>query len=463
MKDTKRRMELFSFYDHTGLEAHLEKMAARGWKLEKITNFYWQYRRIAPQALHFTVAYYPAASAYDPGPSEEEYTFREYCAQAGWELAASAGQMQVFCTAQEDPTPIDTDAAIQVESIHTSMKKTFLPSRGILLLLAVMQMIFLVLRIQSDPIGALSSSSNLLSSISWVVLIFLCLQEIFSYLRWYKKATLAAAEEDILLPTHGNYYLQIALLLILLFAITYWLFSLDSTLKRSAGIFGALHMVALIFLVNGVTKFLKRKKVTSRTNFTLTLLASFVFAFAITAAMTFLLFQGLKNARLNSSTVETYEYKGMTWTIYHDVLPLTIEDLTAVDYDDFSTRWERNESPLVAQYEGTQRPRMDALAQPDLEYTLTTVKVPVLYDLCLNSRLEQFDKQEQDLPEEFRRRMVEQDATLWGADKAYRRYSGEFATNHYLVCWENIILEITFSWEPTPEQMATATQVLRKL
>lgn len=61
MNDTKRRPEWFSYYDHTGLEAHLERMAERGWLLEKIGNFTWHYRRIEPKSS-------PSACAITPGP-----------------------------------------------------------------------------------------------------------------------------------------------------------------------------------------------------------------------------------------------------------------------------------------------------------------------------------------------------------------------------------------------------------
>ena len=33
MKQKKYRVELYSLYDHTGIAAHLEKMAAKGWLL----------------------------------------------------------------------------------------------------------------------------------------------------------------------------------------------------------------------------------------------------------------------------------------------------------------------------------------------------------------------------------------------------------------------------------------------
>ena len=49
MRQTKRRMELLSFYDHTGIERHLTRMARKGWKVEKINNYFWTYRRIEPR------------------------------------------------------------------------------------------------------------------------------------------------------------------------------------------------------------------------------------------------------------------------------------------------------------------------------------------------------------------------------------------------------------------------------
>ena len=46
MKTKKRRLEYYSFYDHTGIEQHLTEMAKKGWILESISNLYWTYRKI---------------------------------------------------------------------------------------------------------------------------------------------------------------------------------------------------------------------------------------------------------------------------------------------------------------------------------------------------------------------------------------------------------------------------------
>ncbi|MBQ3490682.1 MAG: DUF2812 domain-containing protein, partial [Clostridia bacterium] len=49
MKDTKKKIEFFTFYDKTGIEKHLEQMASEGWLLEKMSAFRWTYRRIEPK------------------------------------------------------------------------------------------------------------------------------------------------------------------------------------------------------------------------------------------------------------------------------------------------------------------------------------------------------------------------------------------------------------------------------
>ena len=101
MRNTKRELPLFSMYDHTGMERHLEEMAVQGWMLEKTTGFGWVYRRCEARRVRYAVTYFPKASAYEPGPSEDKQIFQDYCAQAGWELVSDAAQMQIFRTEAE--------------------------------------------------------------------------------------------------------------------------------------------------------------------------------------------------------------------------------------------------------------------------------------------------------------------------------------------------------------------------
>ena len=105
---------LCSFYDRTGIQAHMEQMAAKGWMLEKMGRFFWVYRRTEPKTVHFSVVYFAPASEFDCAPGEEQQTFQDYCAEAGWTLAASWSQMLIFANEAPSPTPIETDAVVQV-------------------------------------------------------------------------------------------------------------------------------------------------------------------------------------------------------------------------------------------------------------------------------------------------------------------------------------------------------------
>lgn len=137
MKDKKRVLATVSFYDRSGLEKRLARMAENGWLLEGIGSLLWTYRRIEPKKLTFCVCWFPAASTFDPGPSEEQQTFYDFCEHTGWVLAGSYGQMQVFYNESPDPVPIETDPVMEVDAIHRAAKRTTLPSHLTLLALAL--------------------------------------------------------------------------------------------------------------------------------------------------------------------------------------------------------------------------------------------------------------------------------------------------------------------------------------
>ena len=127
MRGYKYMMAQFTFYDRTGIKRILEDQAQKGWLLDKITNYAWRFRRVEPQKVHYAVTYFPKASAYDPGPSEQQRELYDFCAHSGWVLAGTTAQMQVFYNMAENPVPIETDPWMELENIHRSAKKNYLP------------------------------------------------------------------------------------------------------------------------------------------------------------------------------------------------------------------------------------------------------------------------------------------------------------------------------------------------
>ena len=51
--ETKRQIIRYAFYDQLALQSHFEKMAQKGWLIEKVNSVFFQFRRITPQKLHF--------------------------------------------------------------------------------------------------------------------------------------------------------------------------------------------------------------------------------------------------------------------------------------------------------------------------------------------------------------------------------------------------------------------------
>ena len=265
MRETKRQLSLYSFYDHTGIEAHLGRMAERGWLLCGLGQLLWHYRRIEPRQITFSVCYFPQATIYDPRPSAGQEEFYDLCAHAGWTLAGESGQLQVFYHQGEDPTPIDTDPALEVEAIHQSAKKTVLPANFLLLGVAVLNLGLFLWRFWDNPVLTLASGGTLLALVAYTLILVNCTVELCAYFRWRGRAR-RAAERGEFLPTRSRVWLQRLLLAILLPAGA-WCFA--GMLRDGLGGLAAVSMlgvIGIIAAVLGVRKLLKGAGVSAKAN-----------------------------------------------------------------------------------------------------------------------------------------------------------------------------------------------------
>lgn len=462
MKHTKKRIEVFSFFDHDGISSHLEKMAAKGWMIEQLTNFSWIYHRIEPKKVKFAVSYYPKASEFDPEPSDEQKTFHEFCAHTGWKLACTSAQLQIFYNEQENPTPIETEPTLEVASIHASAKKSLIPSYILLLLISFMNGGVFISGLLGDPIGQLASPTKLFTGFCFVLLATLCIVELVCYFRWYSRAK-KVAEQGEFLKSASTSKFQKTMLIITLVGSVYWfanmVFSGDN-LRRFIGILMCFYMPTLYILVNSMKAFLKRKKASRGVNRTLTMLTSFVLAFAMVGAITFGTLKLSQKGFFADKSEKTYDHNGTTWVIHQDELPLTVEDLMEVDYDGYIKERRGDESLLLGQFVMQQNPRFDAENYTDIprmKYTIVFVKVPALYDICKDRLLySKGSYSPNDAP--F---YEKNEAAAWGANEAYRLYDPNYGwENEYLLCYDDVLIEISFDWEPTPEQMKIVSEKL---
>ena len=459
MKATKRRFEQFSFYDDMGIERHLEKMAEKGWQLEKMGRFGWMYRRAEPQKLTYAVTYFSEASQFNPYPTENQQTFYDYCRDAGWRFVAEWSQMQIFCADRENPTPIETDESVKLQAIHRAMKKNFLPSGAMIFVLSLFQ-IYLQLRgILDDPVYRLASGVSLFSAAMWVIVALSTLVELAGYVVWHHRSKKAirmggpCAPKSRVYQVVNFFLLGVLAGLVLLFVTTLrygWL-----------GIFGMAGVFAIIALAWKIQDTLKASGASKGMNITVTLLSIVVLSVVLNVGITWAVFRGANAGWFGGKPVETYTTtvggRAYSWDIYRDPLPLRLEDLQQVDYDYYSYRWTETESFLLAQYTG----RQDALpgVEPELRYSIVRVKWPALFELCLQEYLEMYNY-EWRAPEENHLFYRPTDDPLWQADAVYQLHDQNEALSEYVLCWGSSIVHISFDDIPTAQQIAVTVEKL---
>lgn len=455
MKDTMQRIEFFSFYNHTGIEEHLTNMAKKGWMIESITNVSWTYRKIEPKEIHFTASYYPRASDFDPEPTEEQKEFNDYCARTGWQYVCSWFQMQIFCNEAENPLPLDTDPIMEVDNIHRACKKNFLIGYWLLFALGFATSAYSLAGIYFVPIDRLAYTNKIVIQLAWVSLFIMTLVELVAYYVWLRKAK-KGAQNGIFVSTPNTSKFQKGIIVFLLIVVVGWfrhLFTAGDSLMLTVAIANFFIVFGTIFLTNFIKQGLKQVKASRGINRFLTFAASFILPMIFTTA---LIFGGITAAGKGWFTNKSAE---------QEELPLSVSDFYEVDESKYIQQ-DRNSKTFIMSHrvvhmygdwniEGSH-------TLPDLQYSITTIKVPFFYEWAKAQMYRGLDEtNDTDIPVGHRLVYKEVDASSWGANEVYQIFNEEgYSLNWYLLCYEDRIIDIRFDWEPTLEDMAIVNQKL---
>lgn len=457
MKETKKIFCHFSFYDQVRIQEKLEEMAEQGWMVDKPGSFTWTFKRMEPQKLRFSVTYFPSASEFDPGPTDEELTKLDFCAHDGWKLAVKWGVMQIFYNENENAVPIETEPMAQVENVKKSMRKNVLFPHLFEVILIAWYMFMQIRMFQRDPVEYLASPLKAYQIPMWICLLLACLYEVGFYFHWTHKAKKVAEEDGVFLPikTHIR-----ASYVLLAFSTLLILFAFSSSMKYL--LFG-LAWSGIMFLiacsVNVIKKKLKKKGVSRRTNMVVSLGSVFLLTVLLIMVLIPIIISSGISPSGSEKAVGTYEHNGITWDIYDDPLPLTVEDLTEID-GNWSKEMHHQETGLVSYTEYEQRALYTEPREvPNLSYAIIDIKATFLRDYIrqavLNSRQDEVHD-----GFVFTDHYEPVDATIWDADEAYQVHWSDSVLDTYLLFWDNRIVEIKFYWEPTVEQIATAAEIL---
>ena len=481
MRNTKRELNPYSFYDTEGLARHFERMAAEGWAPDRVGLFI-RYRRIKPQKLRFAITYYP-----DDGDADGEDVFLEYCAQAGWQQSAGVGDLtfwgdgaegeggglggrtrHVLCTADENAVDVETDPVLQVDAMHRALK--YYHSMMIFWFGYMLLRIWDILTgLKTDPLNTLIyGMGDFLSCISPVVTL-ICGTDLICYNSWYRKAARTAREEHRFLPAKSRPWLQIlerAALLLTLFGIL-----VRALLGTGGSSMGRLYLAAILC---GITPFaamfLTYSAVKTGAGRAKRCIVTACVTAAVALASVGVLLTMEQNGLFDSDEVppELYDEEFQA-TVYHDALPLYLSDL---GIEDENARWSclswGSSSPLAAQRGGVQE---DALGYPDpndpnqycgtktrIYYTVSDVYLSALFDRCLSTELD-YQERHPESPYVYN----EVDAAPWDAEQAWRLYNpdtGEWCDYWLLMRGTRIVKLVTTDLEMTDARMAIVGEKL---
>ena len=451
MKDRKYELNRFSIYDTAAVQRHLEEMAAKGWMIRKLGMYLCQYERIEPRQLHFAVVCLPKVSPYDPVPAPGQQLLEEYGAADGWKLEAQQDAMFLFSNDRSDPVPMETDPAVQAQVLIRLAKKRILSGNLSTILLAVVQLMMQLSTLRRRPAEYLADPAETGLLLLWVVILLEGALALIRTLRWIGRAKAAAAQgmlppsessRTVLLSTGFNLSVLAAVVLLLGIAM------------GKTGLAAVVVMLGVAWLISLCSREMRELHFSKGLNITLTGVLS---VFLVAVSTVFLI---MALGKFTETTGETYTAStGWTFSVYHDEMPLYVQELEDVPDVEWSTQADRSRTPLLERTEYDQRPLSDDPSLPDLSYAVTRVKVPALYgklkELMLRAERDQTIR-----GAAFPNHYESTDAAPWGALDAYQLYWGDGLIDQYLLFYENVAVEITMPLSPTPEQMALVGQKL---
>lgn len=450
MKEIKRKLKFYSYYDRAGIEAELTQMAAKGWLIENISGAIWTYRRIEPMKLTFCVTYYPEVSRFNSS-TEKQRTLYDLSAHLGWMHVTYIRRlhMHILYNVKENPAPIETDPEIEVKNIHRSTMKRYMPWFFAGAALWTCFITTLILLSFIDPISIYSDNSSLYGGLTCIFFIFGCITEIVRYFSWYSKAKAAAFRGEFL-KTHLTWS---AHAFSIIAGATYLCFYLISSLVNTSYtadliLFAVIPLIAFgLYVYMDIAQNLKGSAIAAGAR------RRVIRHWAVSAAV-------LISVIITVSTVFTISAGKTARTFDISDPPLTLDDLISIEPDEYRNYTSVDRSLLMGYFYVSQEyPNYYSLSDsepeffPETIYRVIAVRSPFLYNLSKKQLLN-----------DENHRYLEQDPAKWGAQEAYLsiHYSSfeEVTYYTYLLFYNDHIVTIRFNWVLTSEQIAIIAEKL---
>jgi hypothetical protein len=446
MKNTKRLMLMnYSYYKE--IEKKLELYAKKGLVLEKMGPYFWTFKKTEPQNLKYTVTYFAEGSVFNPHPTDNQQTYFDYAKAAGWDFVCEYNQMQIFCSSLENPPEFETDEKEKLENIHKCMKKSFVISQLLMLLVFALNLYLRFNILKRNPTDFLSSNVDLAALLMFFSIILYSSYTLINYFMWYNKSKKSVAMGCSIIENFNKTqrYFDIGYL-IFLFSLVGYMFIHLST-NTAFGIIALsvaqLPLFALVFW--GSITLLKRRKFSANANKIIST------SLLILTGVLYLGFIFYSIPRFNFSERSNKPYTTVgEYRLYSDKIPLTCEDLYGhIDFEYYSYEADEEDTPLLhrSHYSQTRPPMKNS--PPELEYSIYEPKFEFVKNIVVSDLTK--------LNEWSDRKLKALDNAVFSTEKAYAFYyespNGMLFSGEYILVFTDKIIHIDAETPFTDEQI----------
>ncbi|MDD3227394.1 MAG: DUF2812 domain-containing protein [Tissierellia bacterium] len=455
MKNTKRLM-LMNYNYYKEIEQKLELYAKKGLVLEKMGPYLWTFKKTEPQNLKYTVTYFAEGSVFNPHPTDNQQTYFDYAKAAGWDFVCEYNQMQIFCSSLENPPEFETDEKEKLENIHKCMKKSFVVSQLLMLVVFALNLFLRLNSLKRNPTDFLSSNIDLATFLMFFCIILYSSYTLINYYMWYNKSKKSVDMGGSIIENFNKTrrYFDIGYLIFLFSLVGYMFIHLLT--NTAFGIIALsvvqLPLFALIFW--GSITLLKRRKISANANKIISISLLIITGVLYLGFIFYSIPRFSFSERSNKpyTTVDWEVYEGMTreYRLYSDKIPLTCEDLYGhIDFEYYSYEADEEDTPLLhrSHYSQTRPPMKNA--PPKLEYSIYKPKFEFVKNIVVSdlTKLEDWSD----------RKLETLDNAIFSTEKAYAFYYEEanekLFSGEYILVFTDKIIQIDAETSFTDEQI----------
>ncbi len=446
MKNTKRLM-LMNYNYYKEIEQKLELYAKKGLVLEKMGPYLWTFKKTEPQNLKYTVTYFAEGSVFNPHPTDNQQTYFDYAKAAGWDFVCEYNQMQIFCSSLENPPEFETDEKEKLENIHKCMKKSFVISQLLMLLVFALNLYLRFNILKRNPTDFLSSNIDLATLLMFISIILYSSYTLINYYMWYNKSKKSVDMGCSIIENFNKTqrYFDIGYLIFLFSLVGYMFIHLLT--NTAFGIIALsvvqLPLFALVFW--GSITLLKRRKFSANANKIIST------SLLILTGVLYLGFIFYSIPRFNFSERSNKPYTTVgEYRLYSDKIPLTCEDLYGhIDFEYYSYEADEEDTPLLhrSHYSQTRPPMKNS--PPELEYSIYEPKFEFVKNIVVSDLTKLNDWSD--------RKLETLDNAVFSAEKAYAFYyegsNGIMFSGEYILVFTDKIIHIDADTPFTDEQI----------